>query len=195
MHARISQGVKVVKLSWLTFVLLLVIGVIQMTQGAYILAKAQLAQWLIKDAWHESLLNKNNNKPWSWADTWPVARLTVGSEQLYVLQGASLRVLAFGPGYLNQSALPGKDGNTVILGHRDTHFASLQYLEPGDSIGLQYINGERNYTVRRVDVAHKDAVANLQIDGRRTLTLITCYPFDAVTPETPWRYVVIAAAA
>ena len=30
--------------------------------------------------------------------------------------------------------------------------------------------------------------------GLPMLTLVTCWPFDAVNPGTPWRYVVVATA-
>ena len=35
------------------------------------------------------------------------------------------------------SALPGKTGNCIIAGHRDTHFRMLKDLRKGDEIILQ----------------------------------------------------------
>ena len=175
-------------------VVLGIFGVWQLGQGGYIFAKAQLAQWLIADAWDTSLVSQEAVKPWSWADTWPVAQLSINGEQIYVLQGASLRVLAFGPGFLNQSATPGNAGNTLILGHRDTHFAVLESVQIGDVIPLVHHGGTDNYRVTDIEVVHKDQLAVWRGDDQRLLTLITCYPFDGVTSDTPWRYVVVSQA-
>ena len=76
-------------------------GVWQLGLGAWIHAKAMLAQSLLETAWSETLRTGKEVKPWPWADTWPVARLTVprlGIRRI-VLAGASGSSLAFGPGH------------------------------------------------------------------------------------------------
>ena len=45
--------------------------------------------------------------------------------------------MAFGPGHLSASSLPGQPGNSVIAGHRDTHFNFLQYVEVGESLVIE----------------------------------------------------------
>jgi sortase A len=55
--------------------LLAVASAIHLGQGAYIYAKAQLAQVLLERAWQRALAGEAAPKPWPWADTWPVARL------------------------------------------------------------------------------------------------------------------------
>ena len=64
------------------------------------------------------------------ADMRPLARLRQPRLDVtqVVLDGASGRVLAFGPGHVTGSALPGVNGNIVISGHRDTHFRWLRDL-------------------------------------------------------------------
>ena len=114
-------------------------GVWQIGLGAYIHAKAVLAQILLETAWVETLNGHVEVKPWPWADTWPVSRLTVprlGIRRI-VLAGASGSSLAFGPGLFSGTPLPGSTGNTVVAGHRDTHFRFLQDLKPGDAITIQ----------------------------------------------------------
>ncbi|MFW8121104.1 hypothetical protein, partial [Klebsiella pneumoniae] len=51
------------------------IGLILFGQGAYIHGKALLAQVLLERAFARTIATGQPVKPWSWADTWPVARI------------------------------------------------------------------------------------------------------------------------
>lgn len=171
-------------------------GLWQMGQGTYIHAKAILAQYLLESAWSETLLGvKKEVKPWPWADTWPVSRLTalrLGISRI-VLAGASGSSLAFGPGHLFGTAYPGEQGNSVIAGHRDTHFRFLQQLTDGDILQLETEDGtNRQYQVIQTRVIHESEVQYLQETPDNRLTLITCFPFNSPTPGGPLRFVVIA---
>ncbi len=179
---------------WLVLPLLL-FGGWQAGQGAFIYAKAALAQVLLRAAWAETLDGKRQARPWPWADTWPVARLTVprlGVDQI-VLAGASGRTLAFGPGHVDGTPAPGALGNSVLGGHRDTHFAWLERLAPGDELYLDTSDGgRRRYRVAGSQVVdHRSARIALAAPVPR-LTLVTCWPFDALRPGGPMRYVVEA---
>ena len=104
---------------------LIAIGLWQAGSAGYIHAKAWLAQVLLARAWTATLAGEARVRPWPWADTWPIARLQVpalGVDRI-VLAGASGRTLAFGPGHLAGTPLPGEKGTSVLAGHRDTHFA------------------------------------------------------------------------
>ncbi len=188
------QTIKRTTLLWIASLLMLA-GVWQIAQGAYIHAKAQYAQYLLRKAWDKTLIGVKEVKPWPWADTWPVARLEVprlGVDQ-FVLAGASGRTLAFGPGHLSGSPLPGEQGNTVFSGHRDTHFKFMQHLKIGDEIvitaasGMQYRYEISDTTV----VSYQDTRVTMSSDAR-LLTLVTCYPFRSINPSGDKRYVVIA---
>jgi sortase A len=173
------------------------IGVWQLGAGLYIHAKAWFAQQLIASAWASTLAGEREVRPWPWADTWPIARLRVPDAEvdLYVLADASGRSLAFGPGYWNGSATPGAVGNTIIAAHRDTHFRFLQHATQGQQIFLQTMDGrEHRYhlTEKRVLDSQRDRIL-IEAD-QPMLTLLTCYPFDAVLPGGPLRYVAIAQA-
>ena len=173
-------------------------GLWQTGCGAWIYVKAQLAQVLLRQAWAETLAGNQNVKPWPWADTWPVARLIVPSQDIdqIVLEGAYGRTLAFGPGHVESSVPIGQSGTAILTGHRDTHFRFLERLRPGDVITLQSRTGEWiRYTVRDRQIVDS-GIASIHIDTVDTqLVLVTCYPFDAITPGGPLRYVVIAEAA
>lgn len=163
--------------------------------GAYIPAKAWLAQRLLESAWERRLHGDRAARPWPWADTTPVARLIqprLGVRQI-VLQGASGRVLAFGPGHVNGSANPGSDGNIVLSAHRDTHFRWLAELRNGDRLALQSDDGRtRHYVVANLAVHHESELDLLDPLEGDQLRLMTCYPFDALRPGTDRRYVVTA---
>ena len=167
-------------------------------EAAYIAAKAELAQHLIARAWVRAQSGIAAPKPWPWADTTPVARLTARDQQvtLYVLADATGSTLAFGPGHLPGTALPGRGGNTVIAGHRDTHFAFLERIRPGDEIVVELPNGSlHRYVVSGTAVVDKrdtSVVAEREVER---VTLLTCFPFRGITPRGPLRYVVTATRA
>jgi len=172
-----------------------------LVQAAWIPAKAALAQVLLRDAWQRARAGVAQPRPWPWADTWPVARLTVPGRgiELYVLAGASGRNLAFGPAHVDGTAAPGAVGNCALAGHRDTSFAFLRELAPGDEVVVETPDGRRRrYRVRDAGVFDRSdtwLLAPQPVAGpERLLTLVTCYPFDAVVPGGPGRYVVRAVA-
>jgi sortase A len=174
---------------------LLVLGFWNLGQGTYIPAKAWLAQDLMQRAWLRAGEGATQPAPWPWADTWPVARLTArhGKVDLIVLAGSSGRTLAFGPGHLSASALPGKAGNTIIAGHRDTHFRFLRDVEPGELLDLESSNRQRHvYEVIGADVVDANKGSLVLDTDVAMLTLVTCYPFEAADVGGPLRYVVTA---
>jgi sortase A len=183
-----------------TTVLVLTLGLIGLWQtgsGAWIYLKAQLAQLLLQRAWAGTLTDNQNVKPWPWADTWPAARLVVPSQHIdqIVLEGAYGRTLAFGPGHVESTAELGDSGAIIVTGHRDTHFRFLERLQRGDVVALQDRRGQWiQFTVQDHQIVDF-RTASIHPDGDGTqLVLVTCYPFDAITPGGPLRYVVTAEA-
>ena len=174
---------------------LLCLGFWQFGQGAYIPAKAWLAQELMQRAWVRAGAGEERATPWPWADTWPVARLTAKQRDvdLIVLAGGSGRTLAFGPGHLSASAMPGQTGNAIIAGHRDTHFQFLKKLEVGELLGMETTRGQRHiYRIVGVDIVDSRKGSLVLDTDAAMLTLVTCYPFDALEAGGPLRYVVTA---
>ena len=174
---------------------LLCLGFWQFGQGAYIPAKAWLAQELMQRAWIRTGAGEERATPWPWADTWPVARLTAKRRDidLIVLAGGSGRTLAFGPGHLSASALPGEIGNSIIAGHRDTHFQFLRKVEIGELLGMETARGQRYlYKVVGVDIVDSRRGSLVLDTDAAMLTLVTCYPFDALEAGGALRYVVTA---
>lgn len=178
-------------------VVLLVFGTWQFGRGAWIQAKAWLAHGLIAHAWAKTQQGELDVKPWGWADTWPVARLSVprlGVER-YVLAGADGAGMAFGPGHVRGTSLPGAPGNSVIGGHRDTHLAFMRRVTVGETLMVERPDGVRvSYRVVAAEVLDRREVWVAKQEGPTRLTLVTCYPFDALGAEGPLRYVVVALA-
>ncbi len=183
------------RLLWLGAAALIGLGAWNLGHAAYIHAKARLAQTLLHEAWAETRAGKAQVRPWPWADTYPVARLTLPQHKvdLIVLAGASGRTLAFGPGHLDGTPLPGQAGNSVLSAHRDTHFAFLRHARAGEQMVVEGPDGSRRvYRVTEARVVDQHDLSVLRPTADAQLTLITCYPFDAVRPGGPLRYVVIA---
>ncbi len=177
-------------------ILLVVMASLLLGDGLWIHAKARLAQYLIADAWRETLATGDTVKPWPWADTWPVARLqTNDAVDLYILEGANGSALAFGPGHMQGSAYPGTEGISIVAGHRDTHFRFLQQLVTGDQLNITTRSGKTSsYRVTYKHIANSEQ-APLRVSGDASqLLLITCYPFDSLHAGGPLRYVVTADA-
>jgi len=173
------------------------LGAWQASAALYIPVKARLAQTLLEHAWMQTTTGTAQARPWPWADTSPVARLRAPAQDvdLIVLSGATGRTLAFGPALADGSARPGGDGTSVIVGHRDTHFAFLKSLRVGDVLELQSPDGaSERFVVRLIEIVDsRDARLRLD-DQDRTLVLVTCYPFEALMSGGPLRYVVTANA-
>ena len=185
---------------------LLAMALLQWGQAGWIHAKAVLAQHLIDMAWQQTLVDPDHYRehlPWRWADTFPVARLQWLREEAsfqvleikadyLVLAGGHGSALAFGPGNIDGTALPGL-GGSVVGGHRDTHFRFLRDIAVGDRLRVQNLFGEwKTYRVSDITIADSTRDQLLYQPQQDAIWLVTCYPFDALQPGGPLRYVVRA---
>lgn len=166
---------------WISVLLLCWGGFLLVGQG-WMAVKAHLASRMIHRAYAAHLEDGRAHRPWRWADTHPLARLRFPrlDVERIVLAGAGGSSLAFGPGHLHGSAPLGGPGNAVVAGHRDSWFAFLRRVEVGDLIELETRDGSRRYRVAATEVRSMwdpDVTAD---DGGERLTLLTCYPFDAL---------------
>jgi len=183
------------RLTLITAILLSLAGLSHLGVAAYIPGKAILAQFLLRQAWAESQITGADVRPWSWADTHPVARLQLDrlDVDMFVLAGASGRTMAFGPAHLETSAAPGTAGHSILTGHRDTHFAFLEHVVVGDRLSVEGRDGKKQ-TYRVVEARLADARQDhikLNVSQDR-LTLITCFPFNGLQSGGPLRWVVTA---
>lgn len=175
---------------------MILVGCYFLGHALLIQAKAVLAQVLLDRAWETTLATGKPTKAWSWADTWPLARISFPTlnETAIVLQEAGGEAMAFGPAHVAASPKPGAAGVSVIGGHRDTHFSFIKNLKIGDEIVIE--TPERRtvrYRMTGSTIVHAGASGIATKAKTQRLALVTCYPFDAVE-RGPLRYVVFAEA-
>lgn len=197
-------------------------SIFMFVSAGWIQIKAYTAQLLLNNAWSRTLDNTAINrkeyffKPWSWADTWPVARMTVPKFNIdyLILDGMHGQSLAFGPGRVtNQEvfgenlpvvsshvsvnhSIPLPNHSRIIAGHKDTHFKFLEHLIIGDIVRIQNDQGSwTEYTVSNTEVS-------VPVDGRipisdskNEISLITCYPFTPTVLPSDKRYIVTLSPA
>ena len=142
-----------------------------------------------------SVSTQTADKAWPWADTAPVARLSIPSlgESFIVLSNASGEALAFGPGLVAGNPERLSEQAIAIGGHRDTHLSVLEAVAPGTRIWLQNIQGQsQQYQINQhqiIDSRNQSVAINQSQAG---LVLITCYPFNAASVGGPLRLVLTA---
>jgi sortase A len=153
-----------------------------------------MAQILLERAFAETLATGQPAKPWSWADTWPVARVEIprlGKSEI-VLAGASGQALAFGPGQVERTPAAGEPGTAIYSAHRDTHFAFLGEVVNGDEVMVTRRDGATfRFRVTGTSVVRWDVSGIDPYSAGRRLVLATCWPLDGKF-SGPLRYLVHA---
>jgi sortase A len=96
-----------------------------------------------------------------------------------------------GVGRIRGTAQIDGPGNLGLAGHRDGFFRGLKDIGPGDIIELQRPRGEDRYVVSQIQIVSPEDTYVLDATPRRTVTLVTCFPFYYVG-SAPQRYVVTA---
>lgn len=176
-------------ISRLAIALLVVAAFSQLAEFGRIQGKGMVGQWLMASAWAGADV-EGARSPWPGARTRPAARLFVPELKIdrLVVEGVATPNLAWGPGIET-----GRNGHVLIAAHRDTHFRFLGDLEQGHRIELEQPAG----------VIRKWRVSDHRIVDSRTtsldmhapgplLTLVTCWPLDAIEAGGPLRLVVSA---
>lgn len=110
-----------------------------------------------------------------------LGRLTILSANInhYVVFGATLNKLEYGPGYILGTSLPGTGGNFAIAGHRTTYgapFGNLDKTEVGDSILFQTNTNQYEYLITEVKIVSPEDTYVLGNFGDDRITLSTCHP-------------------
>lgn len=186
------------KLTTTIIVILFSLCLWQLAAASWIQSKAIIAQLLLNHSWQKTLNSTNvdaTNRPWSWADTWPVAKLIVPQHDIeqIILSGDSGSSLAFAPGHSLASAAPNAQGTSMISAHRDTHFSFLKQLKINELIYVQTKDKTVIYEIYEMQIVDSKTF-KLQADSnRQTLVLVTCYPFESIISGGSLRYLVYAS--
>ena len=114
-------------------------------------------------------------------DSIPLALLRIPRINLDVpvLEGTSEATLNAAVGHVEATVLPGAVGNSGIAGHCDGFFRGLKNVAPGDAVDLETLQGVEHYRIQQTWVLTPDDVSALDSTPTRSLTLMTCFPFDA----------------
>ena len=96
-------------------------------------------------------------------------------------------------GWLPSSSLPGEEGICVFMGHRDTDFRVLKYVEVGDTISIYTDSVIYCYKVIKTEIINSDSELKFEAVSDSNLVLVTCYPFY-YSGHAPQKFVVFAVS-
>ena len=108
-----------------------------------------------------------------------------------VAEGVDMKTLGRAVGHITSTARPGSPGNCALAGHRDTFLRGLKGVRINDIIRVVTLDQTYTYRVEWGRVVEPYRVDVLDSTAIRSLTLITCYPFEFVG-HAPRRFVVRA---
>jgi sortase A len=124
-----------------------------------------------------------------------VARLEISRVGLStsVVEGVGNRELDTAVGHDPRSVLPGVADNSVLSGHREREFATLDRVRVGDEVVTRAPYGGFRWQVRDIRVIEaEDRTVLVPTRPQPVLTLTTCYPLARWQP--PRQRLVITAA-
>lgn len=172
------------------------LGSVAFGHGLWIQSKAVLAQHLLERAWDQSLESGVSQKPWAWADMSLIFRIDFPNQNqsFVVLDRASGEAMAFAPGHMKGTPLPGDTGTSIIAAHRDTHFRILKHTQIGDEIIVDRLDGTRHiFRVEETRIVRADQSGIDPWTKDQVLVLSTCYPFNGLS-RSDQRFLVVARA-
>lgn len=108
-----------------------------------------------------------------------LGQLIVNNQSVNIYAGIYEETLKSGPGWMPDSALPGDDGMSVLLGHRNrNHLKIIENVQIGDDISFRYLYGRIIlYSVTDVQIFENSLDWVLPQPGGNMLVIVTCYPF------------------
>ena len=118
-------------------------------------------------------------------DYQPLGRIQIPAIGLDVGYGEGVfaDTLTRGPGHWPGTPMPGRQGNSVVSGHRNTHtqpFKELDRLTDGDEITVTAHSAKTTFRVTETEIIpeaeYKDNVLRQPEGDRRMITLFACHP-------------------
>lgn len=121
-----------------------------------------------------------------------LGQLIVNNQSVTIYSGIDEETLKKGPGWMPDSALPGNDGMSVILGHRNrNHLNIIENVQVGDNIVFGYLDGRSiSYRVTDVQIFENSADWVLPQPDGNMLVIVTCYPFR-YSGSAPGKFMVV----
>lgn len=87
---------------------------------------------------------------------------------------------AKGPVWLRLTQSFASIGNTVVAGHRDTHFLFLKDAKVGDVFEVDENATHLTFRITSIRIVPQTDRALLAPAAEKTVTLVTCYPFYTI---------------
>lgn len=106
-----------------------------------------------------------------------------------IILGATEENLRQGVTLYDNGIYPGDYGTAIILGHRETTFRCLEDIEIGDEIYIESVDNKYKFIVRNIYVTNPDDSSILEQQNNKSMTLVTCYPFQYLG-NAPERFIV-----
>ena len=104
--------------------------------------------------------------------------LIAGNNSVSVAYGVDDETLEKTPGWLETSAMPGKEGTCVIFGHRNrNHLKLLKDVKLGDTIKIKSQGIEYSYIIESISILENDEQLTIPAATGKHLLISTCYPF------------------
>jgi sortase A len=103
---------------------------------------------------------------------------SIGVDQI-VVKGSQPGDLHQGPGFYDDTALPGMPGTSAIAGHRTTYGAPFRHLDgvkPGDAIRVEMPYAAFTYRVERARIVEPTALWVIRRARYDRLVLSACHP-------------------
>jgi len=171
----------------------LAVGLLALGYSLYVVVDARAYQSYEQAKFEAQFENRKREPPLLLVEGGVIGEIQIPRLHLkaVVVQGDSHTILRRAVGHVPETALPGKPGNVALAGHRDTFFRPLRNVRPGDAITLKTPDRDFQYVVESTAIVAASEVGVLAASATRTLTLITCFPFDYLG-AAPNRFIVRA---
>ena len=189
--------VRLCSLGWLQVgrMFFLLAGTASLGYAAWVLADQYAHQRRMAESFEQSRHESGPNPLRAVVDqrAFP-ARLTIARLGVSVMieEGVTFGILRRSAGHIPGTAVPGQLGNVGVAAHRDTLFRGLKDIRKADLIQVSTITKEFKYQVTDILIVNPTDVGVLSpSEGRNTLTLVTCYPFNFIG-NAPRRFIVQA---
>lgn len=111
-------------------------------------------------------------------------------ESIPLIEGSTEKDLEKGAVHYSGTANFGEQGNSIVLGHRDSVFRPLKDLKVNDEIQINTIQGTQTYIIEKLKVVRPTDPLITKSYDYPALTLVTCYPFYFLG-DAPERFIAI----
>ena len=161
-------------------VFVIAINVIDLVKSRFAINEFKQAQAQIVVAKIDDSDNKNDNVTSGNDAAMCLLRIPKINLEEAVKEGSTRGVLSSALGHVENTAMPGNEGNCCIAGHRNyafgKYFNRLDEITSGDVIELETKDNLYQYEVVGVEVVEPEDVSVLDYKEGNNLTLITCTP-------------------